>query len=180
MSRKSQHNHPVFDLDAIDIRILTELQEDASLSNVELAQRVGLSPSPCLVRVRALETAGIIARRVTLLDPLSVGANISVFVQVALEKQVEAQLEAFEDAILNFSEVMECYLMIGDSDYLLRVVVPDLSALQYFIVEKLSKTPGVANIRSSFALKQVKYKTAFPVSDLVGATTDQPRRHVRR
>lgn len=180
MSKDTPHNPPLFDLDAIDIKILVELQEDASLPNVELAQRVGLSPSPCLVRVRALERAGIIARRVTLLDPLSVGANISVFIQVTLEKQVEAQLESFEGAILNFSEVMECYLMTGDSDYLLRVVVPDLGALQHFIVEKLSKTPWVANIRSSFALKQVKYKTALPVSELVDAIMNQPRSVVRR
>ncbi|WP_105405279.1 Lrp/AsnC family transcriptional regulator [Neorhizobium sp. T7_12] len=178
MIDNSRHIQP--DIDAIDIKILVELQEDASLSNVELAQRVGLSPSPCLARVRALETAGIIARRVTLLNPHSVGANISVFIQVTLEKQVEAQLESFEEAVLSFSEVMECYLMTGDSDYLLRVVVPDLGALQHFIVDKLSKTPPVANIRSSFALKQVKYKTALPVADLIGEMTGQSRRTIRR
>lgn len=180
MNTQKRHVVSRFDLDAIDVKILTELQEDASLSNVELAQRVGLSPSPCLARVRALETSGIIARRVTLLDPVSLGANMSVFIQVALEKQVEAQLDTFEEAVQGFSEVMECYLMTGDSDYLLRVVVPDLMALQHFIVEKLSKTAGVANIRSSFALKQVKYKTALPVTDLVAAKTGQPERRGRR
>lgn len=180
MNARTRYNISRFDLDAIDVKILTELQEDASLSNVELAQRVGLSPSPCLARVRALEASGIIARRVTLLDPVSLGATISVFIQVALEKQAEAQLDTFEEAILGFSEVMECYLMTGDADYHLRVVVPDLMALQHFIVEKLSKTPGVANIRSSFALKQVKYKTALPVTDLLAATMEQPRhRHGR-
>lgn len=167
MNTKSQHNVPSLDLDAIDIRILTELQEDANLTNVELAQRVGLSPSPCLARVRALEARGVILRRVALLDPLRVGAAISVFIQVTLERQVEAQLESFEKAVLGFSEVMECYLMTGDADYHLRVVVPDLASLQHFIVDKLSKTPGVANIRSSFALKQVKYKTALPVTKLL-------------
>lgn len=154
---------PKIDLDAIDTRILAELQEDASLTNVELAQRVGLSPSPCLARVRALEEAGVILRRVALLDPASVGAAVSVFIQVTLEKQTEALLEVFESAMARFPEVMECYLMTGDSDYLLRVVVPDIVALQHFILERLSKTRGVANIRSSFALKQVKYKTALPV-----------------
>ncbi len=154
------------ELDAIDIRILAELQEDATLTNVELARRVGLSPSPCLARVRALEQSGVILRRVTLLNPLSFGANLSVFVQVTLDKQVEARLGAFEDAILGLSEVMECYLMTGDADYLLRVVVPDLEALQHFIVGKLSKTAGVANIRSSFALKQVKYNTSLPIAEL--------------
>ena len=149
-------------LDAIDIRILSELQEDASLTNVELAERVGLSPSPCLARVRALEAAGVIARRVTLLDPSSLGSSLSVFIQVTLEKQTEDRLEVFEQAVGRFPEVMECYLMTGDSDYLLRVVVRDAVALQHFIVERLSKTRGVANIRSSFALKQVKYKTTLP------------------
>jgi Lrp/AsnC family transcriptional regulator, leucine-responsive regulatory protein len=153
-------------LDAIDLKILAALQDDAALSNVDLAQRVGLSPSPCLTRVKALETAGIILRRVTLLDPAMVGANVSVFVQVTLEKQIESQLEIFEKTVSSFPEVMECYLMTGDSDYLLRVVVSNVVALQKFIVEKLSKTPGVSNIRSSFALKQVKYKTSLPLDHL--------------
>ncbi|WP_247998037.1 Lrp/AsnC family transcriptional regulator [Brucella tritici] len=155
------------DLDATDIRILNEIQNDASLSNVELASRVGLSPSPCLVRVRALEDAGVIMRRVALLDPAKLGANISVFIQVALERQTESVLEIFEVTMMRFPEVMECYLMTGDSDYLLRVVVRDTVALQHFIVDHLSKAKGVANIRSSFSLKQVKYKTALPLSDMV-------------
>lgn len=173
MKKHLQHNKPSFDFDAIDIRILTQLQKDGSLSNVELAQRVGLSPSPCLARVRMLEAQGVILGRVTLLDPLSVGANISVFIQVTLERQTEAQLEKFEETIFGFSEVMECYLMTGDADYHLRVVVPDLMALQHFIVGKLSKTSGVSNIRSSFALKQVKYKTALPLVDLLDAGAAQ-------
>lgn len=154
-----------YSLDATDIRILNEIQNDASLSNVELAARVGLSPSPCLVRVRALEESGIILRRVALLDPAKLGANISVFIQVTLERQTESVLEVFETTMMRFPEVMECYLMTGDSDYLLRVVVRDTVALQHFIVEHLSKTKGVANIRSSFSLKQVKYKTALPLED---------------
>ena len=117
--------------------------------------------------VRALEEAGMILRRVALLDPVKVGANVSVFIQVTLEKQTEAVLEVFEASVAGLPEVMECYLMTGDSDYLLRVVVPDIVALQNFIVGRLSKTRGVANIRSSFALKQVKYKTALPLEDLL-------------
>jgi Lrp/AsnC family transcriptional regulator, leucine-responsive regulatory protein len=167
MRRPSQHKLPPFTLDAIDLRILAALQEDASLTNVELAAKAGLSPSPCLSRVRALEGSGVIARRVALLDPLKVGASISVFIQVALEKQTESVLETFEASVARFPEVMECYLMTGDSDYLLRVVVPDIVALQHFIVDRLSKTHGVANIRSSFALKQVKYKTALPLNELL-------------
>lgn len=153
-------------LDAIDIRILNQIQEDASLTNVELAARVGLSASPCLARVRALDEAGVITRRVALLNPVMLGANVSVFIQVTLEKQTEKLLEIFETAMAGFPEVMECYLMTGDSDYLLRVVVRDTVALQHFIVDRLSKTRGVANIRSSFALKQVKYKTALPLAEL--------------
>jgi Lrp/AsnC family transcriptional regulator, leucine-responsive regulatory protein len=151
-------------LDAVNVRILSELQEDCSLTNIDLAARVGLSPSPCLARVRALEEAGVI--------PIKLGASVSVFIQVTLEKQTESQLDAFEAAVDRFPEVMECYLMTGDSDYLLRVVVSDTLALQHFIVDRLSKTRGVQNIRSSFALKQVKYKTALPINDLIQPTLD--------
>jgi Lrp/AsnC family leucine-responsive transcriptional regulator len=170
---------PKLVLDSMNVRILDELQEDCSLTNVELAERVGLSPSPCLTRVRALEDAGVILRRVALLDPIKLGASVSVFIQVTLERQTESQLDAFESAVARFPEVMECYLMTGDSDYLLRVVVTDTLALQHFIVDRLSKTRGVANIRSSFALKQVKYKTALPVDDLIHPTrgADPSRRH---
>lgn len=150
-------------LDTIDRRILQLLQADAKITNAELAQRVGLSASPCLSRVRALETAGVISRHVTLLDPLKVGLAVSVFVQVRLEQQVETSLNAFQAAISAYPEVMECYLMTGNADYLLRVLVADVQALERFIVERLSKTKGVASIRSSLALKQVKYETALPV-----------------
>jgi DNA-binding Lrp family transcriptional regulator len=151
------------ELDAIDWKILGLLQSDARTANVELARKVGLSPSPCLNRVRALEESGHISRYVTLLDPLEVGLKVSVFIQVTLEKQIEPALETFERAIGGRPEVMECYLMTGDSDYLLRVVVPDLQAVERFILEFLSRVPGVGNIRSSFALKQVKYQTALPL-----------------
>ena len=149
--------------DAIDLRILEELQQDAKLSNVELASRVALSPSPCLVRVRALEQAGVIDKYVTLVNPLRVGLGVSVFIQISLERQIEAALENFQRAMQDLVEVMECYLMTGDSDYLLRVVVGDVQELENFIVTKLSRIEGVASIRSSFALKQVKYKTAVPI-----------------
>jgi Lrp/AsnC family leucine-responsive transcriptional regulator len=162
-------------LDTVDVRILTELQRDAKLSNVELAQRVRLSPSPCLARVRALEQSGYIDRYVTLLDAHRLGLNVSVFIQVRLEKQIERALDAFETAIRSYPEVLECYLMTGDSDYLLRVVVPDVPSLERFIVDELSRVPGVSNIRSSFALKQVKYETALPIV----AQTEPPRRRQR-
>jgi Lrp/AsnC family transcriptional regulator, leucine-responsive regulatory protein len=151
--------------DQIDLRILQELQKDARLTNLELSSRVSLSPSPCLVRVRALEQAGIVERHVTLLNARAVGLGVSVFINVSLERQVEPALETFESATLKMNEVMECYLMTGDADYLLRVVVADVQQLEYFIINKLSRIPGVSNIRSSFALKQVKYKTELPLED---------------
>jgi Lrp/AsnC family leucine-responsive transcriptional regulator len=151
------------ELDATDWNILDRLQGDARLSNVKLAEAVHLSPSPCLARVRELEAGGYISRYVTLLNPLKIGLTVSVFIQVTLEKQAEKQLGSFEAAIQKRPEVMECYLMTGDSDYLLRVVVPDIQALEGFIVDHLTKIPGIANIRSSFALKQVKYQTALPL-----------------
>ena len=152
-------------LDAIDLKILHELQRDGRLSNVALADRVGLSPSPCLTRVRALEKAGVIDRYVALLNPEKVSANVSVFIQITLERQSKKVLETFERKMMLIPEVMECYLMSGDSDYLLRVVVPDTIALKDFILEKLTEIPGISTIRSGFALKLVKFKTAMPVKE---------------
>jgi Lrp/AsnC family leucine-responsive transcriptional regulator len=158
-----QQKVPPVELDATDWKILDLLQLNARISNVDLARQVGLSPSPCLNRVRALEKGGYIRRYVSLLDALQVGLKVSVFIQVTLEKQIEPALETFERAIRDRPEVMECYLMTGDADYLLRVVVPDLQALEHFILNFLSRVPGVGNIKSSFALKQVKYQTALPL-----------------
>ena len=160
-------------LDATDWRILGRLQDEARVSNVDLARAVNLSPSPCLNRVRALEESGIISRYVTLLDPLKLGLTVSVFIQVSLEKQMRNALDTFEASVLARDEVMECYLMTGDADYLVRVVVPDVHSLERFIVDYLTKIPGVASIKSSFALKQVKYKTALP---LPGAVRDRGAR----
>ena len=151
-------------LDTIDKKILIELQQDAKLTNVELAKRVNLSPSPCLSRVRALEDARVIQSYVTLLNPRALALSVNVFIHVSLEKQVDRALEGFEKTVVQFPQVMECYLMTGDADYLLRVVVNDVDALQRFIVDKLTHIPGIASIRSSFALKQVKYETALPLT----------------
>ena len=153
-------------IDATDWKILSLLQEDARITNLELSRAIGLSPSPCFARVRALEKAGYINRYVSLLDSLKVGLKVSVFINVALERQVEKALGLFEASIEARPEVMECYWMTGDSDYLLRVVVTDIQALEDFILNFLSKIPGVGNIKSSFALKQVKYKTALPLPKL--------------
>ncbi|MGO4916411.1 Lrp/AsnC family transcriptional regulator [Pseudogemmobacter sp. W21_MBD1_M6] len=154
---------PTRHLDHIDRKILAELQRNSKLTNVELSGLVGLSPSPCLARVKQLERDKVIRSYVALVDPVELGLSISVFIQVTLERQVERALRVFEQKMNSFPEVMECYLMTGDSDYLVRLIVPDIQALERFIVKELTTIPGVSNIRSSFALKQVKYKTALPV-----------------
>ncbi len=153
-------------LDTVDFRILHELQADGSLSNVELARRVHLSPSPCLARVKALEMAGVISRYVALANAAALGLGLNVFISISLKAQNKAALADFERRIAEQDEVMECYLMTGDSDYLIRVAVADMAALERFILEQLSPIPGIEKIRSSFALKQVRYKTALPLSAL--------------
>ena len=150
-------------LDPIDRRILAELQADGRMTNVELARRVGISAPPCLRRVRQLEARGVIARQVALVDQNAVGLPVSVFLQVSLERQVEDALRVFEAAVAAWPEVMECYLMTGNADYMLRVVAADLGAYERFLMDHLTRVPGVASIRSSFALKQVVYKTALPI-----------------
>ena len=152
------------DLDLIDVRILRELQADGSLSNVELARRVGLSPSPCLARVKALQAGGVIRQYVALLDAKELGLNLNVFISISLKQQTRAALEAFEAKVCARDEVMECYLMTGDADYLIRVALPDMAALERFVLEQLSPMKEVEKIRSSFAMKQVRYKTALPLS----------------
>lgn len=154
-------------IDEIDKKILLELQRNGKISNVDLAAKVGLSPSPCLTRVRALEEQGVINRFVALLNPEEVGGTVTVFIQLTLERQSKAILDKFERRIQSLPEVMECYLIAGDADYLLRVVVKDTAALRDFIVEKLTCAPGVSTIRSGFALKQVKYETALPLAQLL-------------
>jgi len=150
-------------LDSTDLRILTELQLDSSLTNIELAKRVHLSPSPCLTRVKALEAAGVIDRYVALVNPKQLGLNLSVFISISLKEQSKSALAEFEQRIIEHDEVMECYLMTGDSDYLIRVAVADITALEKFILEQLTPIAGIEKIRSSFALKQVRYKTALPL-----------------
>ena len=154
---------PISALSEIDYKILKYLQDNARLSNVELSEHIHLSQSPCLRRVRNMEASGVIKGYVALVDQNTVGLSVSVFVNVRLEKQIERALEIFEETVQNWSEVMECYLMTGDSDYLLRVVASDLVAYERFLMDKLTRVPGVASINSSFALKQVTYKTALPI-----------------
>lgn len=155
---------PSMTLDKTDLRILTQLQRNARLSNADLAAAIGLSPSPCLRRVRALEEAGVLKRYAAIVDARAVGLPISVFVNVSLRSQERASLEEFETQIQQYPEVMECYLMTGGFDYMLRVVVPDLESYQRFLADKLTRIRSVANIQSSMTLKQVVYQTALPLS----------------
>lgn len=150
-------------LDPVDIRILNELQNDSSHTNVELAKRVHLSPSPCLMRVKALKDKGVIRNYVALADPKILGLGLNVFISISLKEQSKVALAEFEKRISEHDEVMECYLMTGDSDYLIRVAVADMGALEKFILEQLTPIPGIEKIRSSFTLKQVRYKTALPL-----------------
>ena len=128
---------PKKSLDSTDLRIISVLQESAKITNSELAERVGLTPSPCLSRVRILETEDIINSYVALVTPSAVGLPISVFIHVTLERQIFSSTEHFESEMKNHQEVMECYLVTGDSDYLIRAVVADIATLQTFIVDKL-------------------------------------------
>ena len=151
------------EMDGLDRSILNHLQKDGRLSNVELAQRVGLSESACLRRVRQLEDAGVIADYVMLVNQKLIGKPDNVFVNVTLESQQRDVLERFESAVSKVPEVMECYLMSGASDYLLRVVVRDAADYERIHMEHLTSLPGVARVHSAFALRTVLKSTEVPI-----------------
>ncbi len=150
--------------DEIDSAILDVLQRDGRISNQELADRVGLSPSPCLRRVKLLESSGIIQRYVALLDPVAAERGLQAIVEVRLDRQTSASVATFEKEILKYPQVMECFLMAGDWDYVLRVVARDLDEFREFCVNSLAKIAGVGNVKSNICMKQVKYSTALPMS----------------
>ena len=156
-----------YNLDSIDWKILTILQSNAAIANIDLAEQVCLSPSPCSRRVKNLERLGFINRRVTLIDPQRAGLPVTVFVQVTLHHQIKKDLDRFATQVTQWTEVMECYLMTGDFDYLMRVVTPDLQAYQTFLDEKLTAVEGVEHIKSSFSLKPICYKTELPLGHMV-------------
>lgn len=158
--------NPRPNLDDASLRIIDVLQKDSEISNADLAEKVGLSASPCWRRVSELRERGVIRRTVALVDPLALGLAVNVFVHVTLKQQDKASLKVFTDAIAHRPEVMECYLMTGEADFLLRVVVEDLLRYQELMLDCLTQIPGVSNIRSSFALDQVKYTTALPTDHL--------------
>lgn len=155
-----------FTLDATSIRILNLLQENCEISNNDLAMAAGISASPCWRRVNDMKNQGVIQRSVAIVNPLALGLAVNVFVHVSLTHQDKHSLEIFNKAVKTRPEVMECYLMSGESDYMLRVVVEDLMKFQELILDFLTKIPVVSNIRSSFALSQIKYTTALPTGHL--------------
>jgi len=151
------------ELDAIDRKILAALQADGRITMQELADRVGLSVSPCHRRVKLLERRGVITRYTALVDQKALGLHVSVFISIKLTRQKEEDLARFAKVIAKWDEVLECYLMTGNRDYLLRVVAADLAAYETFLKTKLTRLDGIASIESSFALSQVKYAIALPV-----------------
>lgn len=151
------------ELTAVDRKILRALQEDGRMTVQAIADRVGLSASPCLRRIRQMEKAGIIAAYSATVDQKAVGLPVSVFISIKLERQRAHELDAFGAAISRWPEVMECYLMTGQFDFLLRVVCADLEAYEHFLREKLTQVEGVASIESSFSLGQVKYSRVLPL-----------------
>jgi len=154
---------PMHSLDAIDRKILGILQTDSRTTMQELADKVGLSVSPCHRRVKLMEERGVIARYIATVDQKSLGLHVSVFISIKLARQKEEDLNRFAKAISKWDEVLECYLMTGNRDYLLRVVAADLSSYEAFLKNKLTRLDGIASIESSFALSQVKYSIALPV-----------------
>jgi Lrp/AsnC family leucine-responsive transcriptional regulator len=151
-------------LDAIDKRIIFELQADGRMPVQALAERVGLSPSPCARRVRLLERAGVIKGYVAVVDQAKVGLPISAFASIKLARQHEDDLDSFSQTVSRWPEVVDCYLMTGQRDYLMRIVVKDLEAYERFLKEKLTRVPSVASIETSFALGQVKRSEYLPLT----------------
>ncbi len=151
-------------LDATDWRILKHLQADARMTNVELARRVGISPPPCLRRVRALEEAGVLKAYFAVLDEKSVGFEITAFVMVGLQSQAEADLRTFEDRLLRWPLVREAHMLTGETDYILRCVATDLSSFQDFIIKELTAAPNVASIKTHLTIRRAKHEPGVPIS----------------
>ena len=157
---------PTPDLDEIDRRILAALQRDARLTNVELAARVGLSPSPCLRRVRNLEARGVIERYGAKLNRQRVGLGVTAFVSVNIERHRDALATKFREAVLAMPEVVSCYITSGEHDFLLHVIVADLDAYRAFTLKKLMRTAGVKSVHSSFVIDVVKDDVPLPLEHL--------------
>ncbi|WP_298190176.1 Lrp/AsnC family transcriptional regulator [uncultured Pseudomonas sp.] len=150
-------------LDAYDRRILTLLQEDSSLSSAEIAEQVGLSQSPCWRRIQRLKEEGVIRRQVILLDRKKIGLNTQIFAEVKLNAHGRSNLTEFAEAMREFPEVLECYVLMGSVDFLLRIVTQDIEAYERFFFEKLSLVPGIQEVNSTVALSEIKSTTSLPL-----------------
>ncbi|WP_144776542.1 Lrp/AsnC family transcriptional regulator [Marinobacter maritimus] len=154
-------------IDKTDRRILAQIQKDASLTNQQLAEKVGLSPSPCLRRVRALEDAGIIIRTVTVLDHKKLGLSLTAIILIGMDRHTPERFSAFEEQVREYPEILECYLVTGhDADYMLKVVVPDMDHYHHFLLNRITRIQGVSGVHSSFVLKRVIDSTALPLGYL--------------
>ena len=154
--------------DKIDLNILRELQQDSSLTNQELADRVGLSASPCLRRVKVLEDSGVIDRKVTLLKRSNLGLKLTAFLQISMDRHTPDRFSVFEEEVNEFPEVRNCNLVTGQNcDYLLEVVVEDMEKYHDFLLGQLTRIPGVTGVQSSFLLRSVKESTALPLEHLL-------------
>jgi DNA-binding Lrp family transcriptional regulator len=151
--------------DAIDLQIMRELQEDGRMTNVDLAERVGLTAPPCLRRVRALEEAGVIRSYHANLDPSKLGYSITVFAMVSLRSQAESDLRAFEDYVGTLAEVRECYMLNGEIDFILKVVARDLQSFQSFLTTHLTAAPNVSSVKTSLTIRTAKQLSGVPVED---------------
>lgn len=155
-------------LDQIDRRLLAELQEEGRVTNVELAQRVGLTAPPCLRRVRALEESGVIRGYHADIDPSKMGFAITVFALVSLKSQAEESLRQFEDHVRGLPEVRECHMLNGEIDFILKIVSQDLQSFQEFLTSKLTPAPNVASVKTSLTIRTAKQAPGVPLDDLVG------------
>ena len=173
-----EHEMPNLELDTIDRRIISTLQENGRLSNVELADRVGLSPSPCLRRVRRLEHQGYIQAYRAVLQRRLVGLGLTVFIGVKIEGHANDKAEAFQEAVIAMPETVSCHLIAGDIDYLIEVVVPDLDHYQRYLVEKLLNLPIVREVRSHIAIQTLKTGAPLPLHHF-DAEPAEPRKHQR-
>jgi Lrp/AsnC family leucine-responsive transcriptional regulator len=157
---------PYIDLDGIDLRILNALQTDGRLTNQELADQIGLSPSPCLRRVRRLERDGFIRTYRAVLDRESVGLGLTVFVEIKVEKHSRDNAQALQEALLSMPEVVACHMVSGTADFMAEIVVPNLKAYERLLTEKLLTLSMIGDIRSNFALNRVKSDAALPLTHL--------------
>lgn len=175
------HSPPPLKLDAYDLKILDLLQRDGGLSNQEVAERIGLSPSPCSRRIKQLEEAGVISERVVRLAPRALGLDLTVLLHIRMDRHTPERFEQFENVVRRYPEVQECYLITGqEADYQLKITVPSMEEYQDFLLNKITRIEGVIGVHSSFVLRKPIDHTALPLTYVRGADRGSDRRAARR